>query len=193
LEFARRKQPDAPSLRSELQTVYAEVGAKRELADLRRQAGKEGLDGVILDVRGNPGGEVDEAVVIADLFVNKGVLVRTRGRGGTILREETATEAGTDIATPVIVLQDRRSASASELLAVALQDSGRARVVGERSYGKGTVQEVIGIADGSLLTLTVARYYSPEDRSIDGRGVDPDVLIKDPEGEAGVTAALGEF
>ena len=93
----------------------------------------------------------------------------------------------------MIVLQDRRSASASELLAVALQDSGRARVVGERSYGKGTVQEVIGIADGSLLTLTVARYYSPEDRSIDGRGVDPDVLIKDPEGEAGVTAALGEF
>lgn len=166
---------------------------KRELAELQRRAGKRGLDGLILDLRGNPGGEVDEAVLVADLFVDEGVVTRTRGRGGVILREEFATAAGTDLSTPLIVLQDRRSASAAELLAVALQDSGRARVIGERSYGKGTVQEVIGIPDGSLLTLTVARYFSPEDRSIDGRGVAPDSKLAEVDGEAGVDAAVQEL
>jgi carboxyl-terminal processing protease len=166
---------------------------KRELADLRRSAGDRPIAGVILDVRGNPGGEVTEAVLVADLFIEEGVLTRTRGRGGVILREELATAAGTDKQTPLVVLQDRRSASAAELLAVALQDSGRAKVIGERSFGKGTVQEVIGIPDGSLLTLTVARYFSPSDRLIDGHGVDPDVVLEGPVGAAGVEAAAREL
>lgn len=148
---------------------------KRELAELRRVAGDAGLGGIVLDVRGNPGGEVSEAVIIADMFISEGVLTRTRGRGGRILREEKAHRAGTDAKTPLVVLQDRHSASASELLAVALQDHGRAKIVGERSYGKGTVQDVIGIEDGSVLTLTIARYFSPRDRMIDARGVKPDL------------------
>jgi carboxyl-terminal processing protease len=166
---------------------------KRELAELRRSAGERGLAGLILDVRGNPGGEVAEAVLVADLFIEEGVLTRTRGRGGVILREELATAAGTDVETPLIVLQDRRSASAAELLAVALQDSGRARIIGERSFGKGTVQEVMGLPDGSVLTLTVARYFSPSDRLIDGRGVEPDVQLKNPKGKAGLEAAAREL
>lgn len=166
---------------------------KRELAKLRASASERGLAGLILDVRGNPGGEVDEAVLVADLFVEEGVLTRTRGRGGVILREELATAAGTDVETPLIVLQDRRSASAAELLAVALQDNGRAKIIGERSFGKGTVQEVIGIPDGSLLTLTVARYFSPSDRLIDGRGVDPDVLLKNLTGDGAIEAAAREL
>jgi carboxyl-terminal processing protease len=166
---------------------------KRALAELRRSAGGRGLVGVILDLRGNPGGEVDEAVIVADLFIEQGVLTRTRGRGGVIMREEQATAAGTDAETPLVVLQDRRSASAAELLAVALQDHGRAKVLGERSFGKGTVQEVIGIPDGSLLTLTVARYFSPDDRSIDGRGVEPDVKLEQPTGKAAVDAAEREL
>src|SRR5690606_35849407 len=85
--------------------------------------------------------------------------------------------AGTDTATPLVVLQDRHTASAAELLAVALQENGRAKIVGERSYGKGTVQDVIGLDDGSLLTLTIARYFSPQDRRIDGNGVAPDVHV----------------
>jgi carboxyl-terminal processing protease len=165
---------------------------KRALADLQTRSGHK-LTGVILDVRGNPGGEVDEALIVADLFVAQGVLTRTRGRGGVILREEKATEAGTDRSTPLVVLQDRRSASAAELLAVALKDHGRAKVLGERSFGKGTVQEVIGIPDGSLLTLTVARYFSPDDRSIDGRGVDPDVVLEQVAGRAGLEAAEREL
>ncbi len=165
-------------------------GFKTQLAELRRAAGKPGLSGIVLDLRGNPGGEVDEALVIADAFIEDGILTRTRGRGGKILREERATRAGTDTTTPLVVLQDRRSASASELLAVALQDHHRATIVGERSFGKGTVQDRIGLPDGSLLTLTVARYFSPEDRSIDGRGIEPDLAVTDPSGPAGLEAAL---
>lgn len=163
---------------------------KRALAELH---GASTLAGIILDVRGNPGGEVDEAVLVADLFIAEGVLVRTRGRGGVIQREEFATAAGTDRDTPLVVLQDRRSASAAELLAVALQEHGRAKILGEPSFGKGTVQEVIGIPDGSLLTLTVARYYSPEDRKIDGRGVEPDVALERIDGSAGLEAAEREL
>jgi carboxyl-terminal processing protease len=166
---------------------------KQALAELHRSAGSRGLAGVILDLRGNPGGEVDEAVLVADLFIESGVLTRTRGRGGVIMREELATAAGTDKETPLIVLQDRRSASASELLAVALQDNHRAKIMGERSFGKGTVQEVIGIPDGSLLTLTVARYFSPDDRAIDGRGVQPDVVLTQVDGGDAVDAAAREL
>ena len=167
---------------------------KRALAKLHEGArSRGGLAGLILDVRGNPGGDVDEAVLIADLFVEQGVLTRTRGRGGVIMREELATKMGTDADTPLVVLQDRRSASASELLAVALQDNGRAKVMGERSFGKGTVQEVIGIPDGSLLTLTVARYFSPNDRSIDKKGVDPDVPLEGLTGTKAVEAAAREL
>jgi carboxyl-terminal processing protease len=170
---------------------------KRSLKELDRAAGNK-VAGVILDLRGNPGGDVPEAVMIADMFIPEGVLVRTRGRGGQILREERAHPAGSDITVPLVVLQDQRSASASELLAVALQDHGRARVVGERSFGKGTVQDVIGLHDGSLLTLTIARYFSPKDRLIDGNGVEPDVRVALPRGEPGTTdpglqAALGEL
>lgn len=163
---------------------------KRALAELHRASA---LAGIVLDLRGNPGGEVDEAVLVADLFVAEGVLVRTRGRGGVILREEFATAAGSDRDTPLVVLQDRRSASAAELLAVALQEHGRAKILGEPSFGKGTVQEVIGIPDGSLLTLTVARYYSPKDRKIDGRGVEPDVALERIDGSAGLEAAEREL
>jgi carboxyl-terminal processing protease len=171
---------------------------KRTLKDLRRAAG-DGLAGVVLDLRGNPGGDVPEAVMIADQFVASGVLVRTRGRGGQILREERAHPAGSDGDLPLVVLQDRHSASASELLAVALQDHSRARIIGERSYGKGTVQDVIGLHDGSLLTLTIARYFSPKDRLIDGNGVDPDVVLALPAHETpgaadnGLQAALAEL
>lgn len=149
---------------------------KKRLAQLRRSVGGA-LAGVVLDLRGNPGGEVDEALVVADLFVADGILTRTRGRGGRILREERAHEAGTDSDTPLVILQDRHSASAAELLTAALRDHGRAKSVGERSYGKGTVQEILGLSDGSVLKLTIARYFSPKDQKIDGVGIEPDVAL----------------
>lgn len=170
---------------------------KRSLKDLQRASGSA-LAGAVIDLRGNPGGDVPEAVMIADMFIAEGVLVRTRGRGGQILREERAHPDGSDSKLPLVVLQDQRSASASELLAVALQDHGRARVIGERSFGKGTVQDVIGLHDGSLLTLTIARYFSPKDHLIDGNGVDPDLYVALPLTEpgavdAGLQAALADL
>jgi carboxyl-terminal processing protease len=149
---------------------------KRAVAKRKRVLGDD-LAAIVIDVRGNPGGEVAQALVVADMFVKAGVLTRTRGRGGRILREELAHEQGTDTTTPLVLLQDRHSASASELLAAALQDHGRAKIVGERSYGKGTVQEVLGLPDGSVATFTIARYFSPNDRTIDGNGVAPDVHV----------------
>lgn len=165
-------------------------GVKRELARLRRAAGPDGLAAIILDLRGNPGGEVDEALVVADLFVADGILTRTRGRGGRILREERAHEAGTDTSTPLVVLQDRHSASAAELLTAALRDNGRAQSIGERSYGKGTVQEIMGMPDGSVLKLTIARYFSPSDQVIDGVGLDPDVPLSASQRARAVDEAL---
>lgn len=150
---------------------------KRALADLRRRAGSKGLAGLILDLRSNPGGEVDQALVVADLFVADGVLTRTRGRGGRVLREEKAHKNGTDETTPIAVLVDSHTASAAELLAAALRDHGRARIVGTTTYGKGTVQQVLGLPDGSVLTLTIARYYSPKDERIDGVGLSPDTTL----------------
>jgi carboxyl-terminal processing protease len=172
---------------------------KKTLASLERAAGAPGLAGIVLDMRGNPGGEVDEALVIADLFIAGGILTRTRGRGGRILREEKAHANGTNDHTPLVVLQDRHSASAAELLSVALAEHGRAKIVGERSYGKGTVQEVHGLPDGSVLTLTIARYHSPKDHLIEGRGVAPDIRVQnpgapgsgfDPGSDRGLEAAL---
>ena len=148
----------------------------RALRELHRAAGGQ-LEGLVLDLRGNPGGEVDEALIVAELFIADGILTRTRGRGGKILREEHAHRRGTDERLPVAVLQDASSASASELLAAALQSHGRATIYGTRSYGKGTVQNLHGLADGSQLRLTVARYYDAKDRLIDGVGVQPDVRL----------------
>ena len=144
-----------------------------KLQELHRASGG-GLDGLIIDLRGNPGGEVDEALIVAELFIAEGILTRTRGRGGKILREEKAHRRGTDSALTLAVLQDESSASASELLAAALQSHGRAQIYGDTSYGKGTVQSLHGLADGSQLRLTVARYYDSKDRVIDKVGVAPD-------------------
>jgi len=164
---------------------------KERLATFRQSSE---LDGIVLDLRSNPGGEIAEAVGVADLFMAAGPIARTRGRGGRILREEVAHPLGSDTKTPLVVLQDRHSASAAELLAAALQDAGRARIVGERSFGKGTVQQLIGLSDGSVLALTVARYFSPRDRAIDGTGVTPDVelvLGSDDAAERAAVTALG--
>lgn len=166
---------------------------KKRLEQLRRSAGADGLAAVVLDLRGNPGGEVDEALVVADLFVAEGILTRTRGRGGRILREELAHAAGTDSTTPLVVLQDRHSASAAELLIAALRDNGRAKSLGERSYGKGTVQEIMGLPDGSVLKLTIARYFSPKDAVIDGVGVAPDVALSLQQRTHAIDEALGHL
>jgi carboxyl-terminal processing protease len=165
--------------------MFQEDSARRlrqELQRLERDSG--GLVGAILDVRGNPGGLVDQAVEIADLFLAQGVIVTTRGRGGRMIAEERARRRGTVADLPLVVLVDGQSASASEIVAGALQDNRRATIIGEGTYGKGSVQNVIELPDGSGLKLTIARYHTPGGRSLAGRGLEPDIAVAGPPGGA---------
>lgn len=147
----------------------------RTIASLRAAAKGE-LAGMILDLRTNPGGLVDEAVEIADEFLDKGGIYSTRHRG--MLIDDVSARSGGALATvPMVVLVNDWSASASELLAGALQDNRRALIVGSQTFGKGSVQSIIELPDGAGMKLTIARYYTPSGRAIQAEGIQPDVLI----------------
>jgi len=167
--------------------VYARIrqfrrGAAAELAaQVNRASSSAPVQGIILDLRGNPGGRLDEAVATADLFLGAGRIVSTQGRGPGADEVYDATAAKTDWAWPVVVLVDDQSASAAEILAGALQDHGRALLVGAPTYGKGSVQSIFEYEDGSALKLTIARYHLPSGRPIeDHRGLVPDALASEP-------------
>jgi carboxyl-terminal processing protease len=136
----------------------------------------EPLKGFVLDLRGNPGGVLKPAVDITDGFLEQGLIVETRGRAA---HQATYTaQAGSWLrGIPMVVLVDRKSASASEVLAGALQDHGRALIVGERTFGKGSVQSVLNLRNGSGMRLTTSRYYTPSGRSIQAEGIRPDLEI----------------
>jgi len=150
---------------------------RKALDTMRAQAGGE-LSGMVLDLRHNPGGLLDQAVKVADRFMDGGVIVTTKGRGGKHAEVERAHPKDTEPRYPMVVLVDGGTASASEIVAGALQDSGRAVVIGTQTFGKGSVQTVIELEDGSGLKLTIARYYTPSGRSIQERGIAPDVWVK---------------
>jgi carboxyl-terminal processing protease len=150
-------------------------------ADETRAAG--GITGVLMDLRGNPGGLLDEAVRVSDEFLEDGVIVSTRGRDGALLDEARARRVGTRPAWPMVVLVDHFSASAAEIVAGALQDHHRATIVGARTWGKGSVQNIIELPDGSAMKLTVARYYTPDGTSIQAHGIEPDVEVEQLDAE----------
>lgn len=145
---------------------------------VERCAPQGGVAGVLLDLRDNPGGLLSAAVLIADEFLEHGVIVTTRGRNGSLLREQTANAAGTRPPWPMVVLVNGYSASAAEIVAGALQDQKRALLVGTRTFGKGSVQNVINLPDHSALKLTTALYYTPSGRSIQAQGIEPDVRVE---------------
>jgi carboxyl-terminal processing protease len=149
------------------------------LDELRATAKREGgeLLGVVLDLRDNGGGLLDQAIAIVDMFVAEGVIVRTRGRQAQLLDQARASAPGTLRDLPLVVLINKGSASASEIVAGALQDHRRALIVGERSYGKGSVQSPFALGDGALIKLTTALYYTPDDRLIQASGIEPDVKV----------------
>lgn len=137
------------------------------------------LRGLILDLRNNPGGLFDEAVSVSDLFLNEGVIVSALGRHDKLLSHQQAhpESIGKDI--PIAVLINHSSASASEIVAGALQDNNRARLFGLQTYGKGSVQTILELSDGSGAKITIARYRTPNGKIIDGAGIFPDVVVQD--------------
>jgi carboxyl-terminal processing protease len=159
---------------------FSETSARevdRALDSLRSSTVDRKLKGVVLDLRDNGGGLLDQAIAVVDLFVGDGAIVRTRGRMGALLDEVGATGRTPWRDVPVALLVNKASASASEVVAGALQDHERALVVGERTYGKGSVQAPFDLGDGSILKLTIALYYTPDDRLIQATGISPDVLV----------------
>ena len=147
---------------------------RQTLERLRRQSP---LRGLVLDLRGNPGGLLEQATRVADAFVGQGLIVKTTGKGGQTLDSRQARKNGTFENTPMVVLVNGGSASASEIVAGALQDHKRAVIVGTRTFGKGSVQTILDLRDGSGLKLTVARYYTPSGRSIQEKGIEPDIVV----------------
>lgn len=151
-------------------------GAGKQLKGEITRARGEGAKGVVLDLRGNPGGLIDEAVNVAGLFLEDKTIVTTQGRR----RPNEVYKSGGHAAfpsMPLVVLVDRASASASEIVSGALQDYGRAKIVGTRTFGKGVFQEVFPLANGGSLDLTVGHYYTPHGRDLGGKGVDPDIPV----------------
>ncbi len=133
--------------------------------------------GIVLDLRNNPGGLLDQAIGLVDLFVDKGVIVSQKGKSKLENIEYKATKKNSDLNTPVVVLVNGGSASASEIVSGALQDFNRSIVVGEKTFGKGSVQIVMPIGENEALKLTVARYYLPSGRTIQAEGVTPDIPV----------------
>jgi carboxyl-terminal processing protease len=150
----------------------------KALDEARAQLGGQ-IRGLVLDLRNNPGGLLDQAVRVSDVFLPTGIIVTTAGRGRRNVEVERAREKDTEPSYPLIVLVNKGTASASEIVAGALQDHGRAVIMGTTTFGKGSVQTIIELEDGSGLKLTVARYYTPRNRSIQELGIAPDVVVAD--------------
>ncbi len=159
----------------------ADTGAEFE-KQLNALQAKAKLKGLVLDLRSNPGGLLNAAVQVADALLDKGVIVSTHGRMPGSDSEMKATPGDLLNGAPVVVLVDAGSASASEVLAGALRDNGRARIVGSRTFGKGSVQTVLPLSNGDSVKLTTARYFTPSGKSIQSIGIVPDVVLK-PEGK----------
>lgn len=154
--------------------------AIRKALDDARAAFKGEIEGLVLDLRNNPGGLLQQAVRVSDLWLAQGVIVSIEGRSRSNVEVERAHEKETEPAYPVVVLVNKGTASASEIVAGALQDHGRATLLGVQTFGKGSVQSIIELEDGSGLKLTVARYFTPKHRSIHGLGITPDVAVEGP-------------
>lgn len=149
----------------------------------RRRKGEEPVRGVLIDLRDNGGGLLDQAILVADEFLEEGVIVTARGRKGELMTEARAQRDGYEPSWPIVVLVNQFSASASEIVAGALRDHGRALLVGTRTWGKGSVQKIYPLPDGSAVKLTIARYYTPSGRSIQAQGIEPDRIVDPPKKE----------
>lgn len=153
-------------------------GVKKLIRKISKEQ-KDGIKGLVLDLRNNPGGLLDQAVAVGDLFLEKGEIVSTRGRVNDSNKTFGATSGDILDGKPIVVLINGGSASASEIVSGALQDHKRAIIVGEKSFGKGSVQTVVPLSTSKgAMRLTTSRYYTPSGRSIQAKGIEPDIYVK---------------
>ena len=164
-------------------------GLDEAVAQFKEEKGPD-LKGIVLDLRNNPGGLLDQAIAVSDAFIDKGEIVSTRGRDPEKGQRFNARPGDLAEGLPVVVLINGGSASASEIVAGALQDHRRAVLLGTRSFGKGSVQTIIPLAGHGAMRLTTSRYYTPSGRSIQGEGIEPDIEVLPARIEAIETARL---
>jgi carboxyl-terminal processing protease len=158
-------------------TAQTSPGLRKAFEDIKKATGNK-LVGYVLDLRNDPGGLLDEAIAVSDAFLDKGEIVSTRGRNPDDLRRDNATPGDMTNGLPLAVLINGGSASASEIVAGALQDHKRGIVVGTQSFGKGSVQTLFNVPGGGSIRLTTARYYTPSGKSIQAKGITPDIIVE---------------
>ncbi|NVJ59057.1 MAG: S41 family peptidase [Gammaproteobacteria bacterium] len=168
-----------------LRVFQRDSGYELERVLLRAARGKQ-INGLILDMRDNPGGVLRAAVDVSDLLLSSGTIVSTDGRTEDSKQRYYANPGDPLETVPLVVLINERSASASEIVAGALQDHGRGKIIGQKSFGKGVVQSIVPIRQNAAIKLTTSRYYTPKGRSINGTGIAPDVEVETEQLAAGV-------
>ncbi len=183
-------------------TEQSDVGVQKAITEMDKQSGGK-IKGYVMDLRNNPGGLLLQAVTVSDMFLEKGEVVSTRGRNADDVERHSAQKGDLANGKPVVILINGGSASASEIVAGALQDHKRATLIGTRSFGKGSVQTIIPLGNEGAIRLTTQRYYTPSGRSIQAKGIDADIIIEQPlppellgkdvstEGEANLQGHLG--
>jgi carboxyl-terminal processing protease len=174
---ARKEGDDVGYLRITQFNEQTFEGLKTAIDRLSTEIGPDKLKGYVIDLRNNPGGLLDQAIMVSDAFLERGEIVSTRGRNAEETQRYNAKAGDLTKGKPLVVLINGGSASASEIVAGALQDHKRAAVLGTRSFGKGSVQTIIPLGGNGAVRLTTARYYTPSGRSIQAKGIDPDVEI----------------
>ena len=170
------KNDDILYIRISSFTEENDTAIKKAYADAAKKLGDK-MAGIIIDVRNNPGGLLDQAVAISDLFLSEGEIVSTRSRNDQDNVKYSAHSGDISNGLPIVVLINEGSASASEIVAGALQDHHRAIILGQKSFGKGSVQTVVPLGDFGAMRLTTARYYTPSGRSIQAKGIEPDIEV----------------
>jgi carboxyl-terminal processing protease len=172
-----RLEDDIGYLRVTTFNRQTEANLRRAVQELKDEAGPDGLKGFVIDMRNNPGGLLDQGVMVTDAFLDRGEIVSIRGRDADRTQRFSASSGDISNGLPLVVLINGGSASASEIFAGALQDHERATLLGSRTFGKGSVQTIIPLNGNGALRLTTSRYYTPSGRSIQARGIDPDILV----------------
>jgi len=185
----KREEIKMDSVKSEIKNkdiLYIRISAFNEdvdkdtekaIADAQKKL-KNKLAGIVLDVRNNPGGLLEQAIGVSDLFLDHGEIVSTRSRNDEDTVKYSATSGDVAQGLPIVVMINEGSASASEIVAGALQDHHRAVILGEKSFGKGSVQTVLQLRNNAAMRITTSRYYTPSGRSIQAKGIEPDVVVK---------------